>query len=111
LEWPLDLKPLDKKRQSEEVNKALTFGNHKGASLQPKLFQKLVSRDVHFGNCLPLPLSKAQNIPGILIGPMNIQKQNTINELGWIVEKDCLTHNQSYKWLSSTSVNICINAE
>ena len=36
---------------------------------------------------------------------MNIQKQNTINEYGRIIEKDHLTHDQSYKWLSGTSVN------
>ena len=36
---------------------------------------------------------------------MNIQKQNTINEYGRIIKKDCLTHDQSYKWLAGTSVN------
>jgi hypothetical protein len=36
---------------------------------------------------------------------MNIQKQNTINEHGQIIEKDCLTHDQSFKWSSGTSVN------
>ena len=36
---------------------------------------------------------------------MNIQKQNTIEEYGRIIKKDCLTHDQSYKWLSGTSVN------
>jgi hypothetical protein len=36
---------------------------------------------------------------------MNIQKQNTINKHGRIVEKDHLTHDQSFKWSSGTSVN------
>ena len=36
---------------------------------------------------------------------MNIMTQNTTNEHGIIVEKDRLTHNQSYKWGSGTSVN------
>ena len=36
---------------------------------------------------------------------MNIQKQNTIDKYGRIIKKNCLTHNQSYKWLSGTSVN------
>jgi hypothetical protein len=60
----------------------LAFGNHKGASLQPQLLQQLTSKDVHFGYCLLLPLRKASKIPGILLAPMNIQKQNTIHELG-----------------------------
>jgi hypothetical protein len=42
---------------------------------------------------------------------MNIEKQNMINELGKIVKKDCLTHNQSYKWLSGTSINSHFNTE
>ncbi len=84
----------------------LLFGNHKGASLQPDLLRKLVTEDVQFGYCLPLPLGKAKsNIPGILLTPLNIQKQNTIYEHGRIVEKDHLTHDQNFKWSSGTSVN------
>ncbi len=36
---------------------------------------------------------------------MNIMAQNTINEFGWIIPKDWLTHDQSWKWSSGTSVN------
>jgi hypothetical protein len=50
-------------------------------------------------------------IPEILLTPMNIQKQNTTDELGRIVEKDCFTHDQSYKWLSGLSVNSQVNSE
>jgi hypothetical protein len=109
LEWTL--KPLDEVSRQEVVDKALAFGNHKGASIQPKLLQQLVLKDVHFGYCLPLPLGKASKIPGILLALMNIQKQNTIGELGRIVKKDQLTHNQSFKWLSGTSVNSHVKTE
>ena len=101
--WPL--KPLTKDKRRTDVAEALTFGNHTGASLQPELLKNLVSKDVHSGYCLPLPLVKATKIPNILITRMNIQKQNTIKEYGRIMPKDCLTHNQSFKWLSGTSVN------
>ena len=101
--WPLE--PLDEDKRQADVAEALAFGNHKGASLQPELLKKLVSKDVHYGYCLPLPLAKATKIPHILIAPMNIQKQNTIDEYGQIVPKDRLTHDQSYKWSSGTSVN------
>ena len=37
--------------------------------------------------------------------PLNIQVQNTINEHGEIIPKNRLTHNQSWKWQSGTSVN------
>ena len=72
-EWPL--KPSDEELRRNGVDVALAFRNHKGASLQPKLFQQPVSKDVQFGYCLPLPLDKARTIPGILLTPMNIQKQ------------------------------------
>ncbi len=101
--WPLE--PLNEDSQRVDVDKALAFGNHKGASLQPELLKLLVSKDVHYGYCLPLPLGNATKIPNILIAPMNIQKQNTIDEFGRIVPKDCLTHDQSFEWSSGTSVN------
>jgi hypothetical protein len=109
LEWPLE--PIDKELRCNDINTALAFGNHKGGSLQSELLQKLVSKDVHFGYCLPLPLDKARKIPGALLAPMNIQNQNTIDKHGRIAEKDCLTYNQSYKWPSGTSVNSRIITE
>jgi hypothetical protein len=40
------------------------------------------------------------------MAPLNIQAKWTINERGEIVEKDRLTHDQSFKWTTSgTSVN------
>jgi hypothetical protein len=78
-EWPL--KPLDKELTCNDVDAALAFGNHKGASLQPELLQKLVSKDVHFGYCLPLPLDKTQKNPGALLAPMNIQKQTPLTNM------------------------------
>ena len=52
-----------------------------------------------------LPLDKLKRIPGALLAPMNVMKQNSIDECGRIVEKDRLTHDQSYKWGSESSVN------
>jgi hypothetical protein len=101
--WPLE--PLNEDSRRADVDEALAFGNHKGALLQPELLKQLVSEDVHYRYCLPLPLRKATKIPNIPITPMNIQKQNTINEFGRIVPKDCLTQDQSLEWSSGTSVN------
>ncbi len=77
LEWSLE--PLDDDCRLADVREALIFGNHKGASMKPDLLLQLMSKAIHFGYCLPLPLAKAEKIPGILIAPMNIQQQNTIN--------------------------------
>ncbi len=79
--------------------------------MKPDLLLQLMLKDIHFGYCLPLPLAKAEKIPGILIAPMNIQKQNTINEFGRIIPKDRQTHDQSFKWSSGTSVNSRVKTE
>jgi hypothetical protein len=55
--WPLE--PLNEDSKRADVNKALAFGNHKGALMQPELLKKLVSKDVHFGYCLLLLLTKS----------------------------------------------------
>jgi hypothetical protein len=108
-EWPL--KPLDKDSRMANIREALIFGNHKGASMQPDFLWHLMSKDVHFGYCLPLPLATAEKISDILIALMNIQQQNTINEFGRIIPKDRQTHDQSFKWSPGTSVNSRVKTE
>lgn len=101
--WPLV--ELDEENRQADVNEALTFGNHKGATNDPILLRKLVEKDVTYGYSLVIPLSSVRLIPGALLAPMNIMHQNTIDENGRIILKDRLTHDQSYKWQSGTSVN------
>eukprot|EP00957_Ditylum_brightwellii_P107943 8233778-Ditylum_brightwellii.AAC.1 len=83
----------------------MQFGNHKDATSKPLLLRNLIKKDVMFAYSLILPLHKIMRIPGALLAPMNIMRQNTIDNLGHIIEKHCLTHNQSYLWGLSTSVN------
>ena len=87
------------------MQEALEFGNHKGAKQNPELLLELVSKDVKHGYAVTFPLSKAVSIQGISLAPMNIMHQNSIDETGRIVEKDRLTHDQSFKFGSDTSVN------
>ena len=107
--WTLD--DLDEEEKLSDLKEALEFGNHKGATEKPELLRQLVKKDITHGYALVLPLSKITRIPGALMAPMNIQKQNTIDEHGMIIEKDRLTHDQSYKWSSGTSVNSRVNKE
>ncbi len=66
---------------------------------------KLVTGDIIHGYAIPLPLNKIIQIPHICMAPLHIQAQWTINEFGEIVAKDCLIHDQSFKWeTSKTSV-------
>ncbi len=91
--------------QKKDVNEALTFGNHKGATSQPLLLQQLIVKDVTYGFGLAIPLSTVHSIQGALLAPMNIMKQNTIDEQGQIIPKDRLTHDQSYPWRLGASIN------
>jgi hypothetical protein len=107
--WPLD--PIDKELRQSDLREALEFGNHKGAKQNPNLLLELVSKDVKHGYAVTFPLSKAVSIPGISLAPMNIMHQNSIAESGRIVEKDRLTHDQSFMFGSETSVNSRANTE
>jgi hypothetical protein len=98
-QWPT--KPITEEDRAADLIEALKFGNHKGATTQPELLLKLVSDDVKYGYTLPLPLKKNKRIPNICMAPLNIQPQWTINERGEIIEKDRLTHDQSFEWEKS----------
>ena len=102
--WPLI--DTSDNNQGNDVIKALTFGNHKGASKKPDLLKELVKKDVKYGYSVPIPLESVTKIPGLILAPMNIMAQDTINKFGRVILKDRLTHDQSWKWQGSgTSVN------
>jgi hypothetical protein len=54
---------------------------------------------------LLLPIDIIQEIPNGSIAPLGIQTQETINEFGDVVEKLCMTHDQTLPGPSSQSVN------
>ena len=101
--WLMDELPMvDRLKDLEE---ALLFGNHKGVKQNTKILKDLVNKDVTHGYGLVLSLDELRRMPGALLAPMNVMKQNSIDEYGKIVEKDRLTHDQKYKWGSKTPVN------
>jgi hypothetical protein len=107
--WPLV--EISKNKQQQDLVNALTFGNHKGALQKPAILKKLITKDIKYGYSLPVPLSSVWLIPGLVMAPMNIMAQNTIEKFGQIIPKNRLTHNQSWKWSSSTSVNSQVQKE
>jgi len=100
--WPLS--PIDEHDRLLDIDDALAFGNHKGANQQPELLKKIINDDVTRGFALTPPLHKIKKIPGVLIAPLNIQLQKTINEQGKIILKNRMTHDQSWAWQSGTSI-------
>ena len=108
--WPLE--EISEEDRASDLQEALIFGNHKGASSKSDLLKKLISKDVKFGYSLPIPLESVTRIKGLEMAPMNIMAQNTIDEFGRVVPKDRLTHDQSWKWSSSgSSVNSRVKKE
>ena len=83
--WSLKELPLPDRLK--DLEKALVFGNLKGAESNPVILKDLVKKDVTYGYGLVLPLDKIKRIPGALLAPMNVMKQNSIDEYGRIVEK------------------------
>jgi len=87
--WPLT--EISEDDRAKDLQEALTFSNHKGAASKPALLKKLISKDVKYGYSLPLPLDSITKVKGLVMAPMNIMAQNTIDEHGRIVPKDRLT--------------------
>ena len=88
-----------------DLTDALQFGNHKGASQKPDLLKKLILDDIRYGYGLGIPRGKISHLPNACVAPMNITKQFTLDAGGEIVDKECLTHDQSFRWQSGLSVN------
>ena len=90
----------------------MTFGNHKGATSQPAMLKKILSDEVTRGWQIPIPKKDLLELPGCVMAPLNITRQDTINKFGEIVPKDRLTHNQSMKWTySNSSINSRVQDE
>jgi hypothetical protein len=83
----------------------LAFGNHKGASQKPVLLKKLISDNIRYGYGLVIPREKIPRLPHACVSPMNIMNQFTLDAGGEIIDKERLTHDQSFKWKSRLSVN------
>jgi hypothetical protein len=94
-----------------DLQEALAFGNHKGATKQPEQLKQLITNNITYGFAMVVPLSKIKNLPHVCMAPLNVAPQHSIDEYGNIVEKDRLTHDQSWKWGSETSVNSRIKDE
>jgi hypothetical protein len=107
--WPLE--HLEKSKQPKDIEEAIKVGNRKGAVWQDEHLQKLVEDNAMHGFILPLSINKISSIPGVLLAPLNIQAQTTINEHSKIIPKNRITHNQSRKCQLGTSVNRRVDAE
>eukprot|EP00978_Attheya_sp_CCMP212_P033275 scaffold133615_cov42-Attheya_sp.AAC.1 len=87
--FPLD--PVDETTRKIDLAEALKMGNHKGAIKQPQVLDNLMADDVQRGFSLPIPLERVIELDHAIMAPQNVAGQNSIDEIGMIIEKDRLT--------------------
>eukprot|EP00978_Attheya_sp_CCMP212_P038009 scaffold184178_cov26-Attheya_sp.AAC.1 len=76
------------------------MGNHKGAIKKTQVMENLMAGDVQRGFSLPNPLERVIELDHAIMAPQNDARQNSIDETGKIIEKDRLTHDQSWVYTS-----------
>ena len=86
-----------------DVAEALKFGNHKGCDKFKPFLEKCLDDDVVHGYSLVITRQRVTEIPNLLIAPLNVHEQHTINEWGEIIDKMRMTHNLSKLFTGSDS--------
>jgi hypothetical protein len=84
--WPLQ--EISKSNRVADLQEALQFGNHKGATSKPELLRELITEDVWHGYGLVILLNKIDCFPGAYLATMNIMHQLTLDTSGDIMDKE-----------------------
>jgi hypothetical protein len=103
--FDLPLVELNELDRVQDVYDALAYGNHKSASKHSAPLLQILDDEVTRGWQLVIPAHIVPKIPGSIVSPMGVVEQNTIDEQGRITNKWRVTHDQSFKFSSGTSVN------
>jgi hypothetical protein len=109
--FTMPLEPLRDVDRVLDVLDALKYGNHKSTQQNPTIVREMLDDEVRHGWQLVLPAESIPVIPGTIVSPLGLVKQNTINEHGETTTKWRLTHDQSFKFQSGTSVNSRVRKE
>ena len=109
----MPLEPLAEADRKTILAAALEYGNHKSALNEIPAIMSILDKEVRKGWQLPLPVGKLHKIPGVVVGPMGLVSQWTIDEQGNTVPKHRLTHDQSFNYDLDNikSVNERVNKE
>ena len=98
---------------------ALTYGNHKSATKNAAELLTMLRKEVSKGWHLPLPIDRLHEIPGLVLGPLGLVEQTTIDKEGNNIDRLRMTHNQSCaydlelipsvnKWVIEESLSVCV---
>ena len=88
--------PIPEAARLQDLRLMIGRGNHKSATNEEARVVEMFQEEVHSTWQLPLPIAAVKEIKGAVIGPIGLAMQDTINELGEIIAKWRLTHDQTY---------------
>jgi hypothetical protein len=109
--FTMPLNQLDDTDRVVDVLEALRYGNHKSTLKNPDIVREILNDEVKHGWQLVLPCDSIAKIPETIVSPLGLVCQNTINEKGESTTKWRITHDQSFKFQSKTSVNSRVRTE
>ena len=95
------LRPINENDRRADIVSAMKYGNHKSVLRNQVSFTQQTVDEIEQGWALPLPPKFAFTLQDAEVAPHGLVLQNTITEHGEIVEKDRITHDQSYPGSSS----------
>jgi hypothetical protein len=109
--FTMPLRDLPELERVDDVYEALRYGNHKSTHANPEIVLEMLNEEVRYGWQLVLPASSIPKVPGSIVSPLGLVKQTSIDESGKSIVKWRLTHDQSFRFESETSVNSRVEKE
>ena len=113
--WLMDgvsypLEPICDEDCHTHLSTIMARGNHKSTSIRKACLVQMLSSEVECSWQLLLPRKAAFQVPGAVVAPLGLVLQDSINELGEVIPKWHLTHDQSFNAVPNTrqSVNDCL---
>ena len=92
----MPLRPISDPDRLAFLDLALEYGNHKSAKKHAPTLLGMLDKEVKRGWQLPLPVDRLHEIPGVVVSPLSMVEQWTIDEAGNSTPKLRLAHDQSF---------------
>ena len=89
----------------QDLLEAIELGNHKSATKDSPKLLSIFGKKVEKGRQLMLPISALQHLPGVVVGPVGIVSQDSIDAFGHRLPKDRPIHNQLFSFGSGQLLN------
>ena len=113
------LTPLPETDWITLIEAALAYGNYKSATRNAAELLAMLKKEVAKGWHLPLPINQLHEIPGLILGPLGLVEQTTIDEEGNNIAKLRMMHDQLFaydlelipsvnKWVIEESLSVCV---